>query len=244
MKGWGYLCALLLTAGGSAHAQIALRAAPASDSTFSLFFNSSLSFSHANDPHINRWLKKYGYPTEPHVPTSLNFEAAVMPAASRLLYSVHLSSITNANDLTAFNIGAGLFYAPVKTNSFMLFLGSSFGYHAEIITLYGNLPPTYEDLSVKYNTPLSLRRAGLSIAPLMRFFWYPFHTGNMLQIGITGGAGYALDLNSTWRLGYYSNQHGRYDHFRKLVNKPSDQQKVSEHGFCLSAGLSLRFNLH
>jgi hypothetical protein len=238
MKGWGYLCALLLTAGGSAHAQTA------ADSTFSLFFNSSLGFSHANDPHINRWLKQYGYPGEPHVPTSLNFEAAVLPASSRLLYSVHLSCITNADDLTAFNIGAGLFYAPVKTTRFLLFLGSSLGYHAAIITLYGNLPPSYEDLSVKYNTALSLRRAGLSIAPMLRFFWYPIHPGKMLQIGITGGAGYALDLNSTWRLGYYSNQHGRYDHFRKLVNKPSDQQKVSEHGFCLSAGLSLRFNLH
>src|ERR1700683_605418 len=81
MKGWGYLLVLLLPAGGSAYAQTA------SDSTFSLFFNSSLNFNHANDPHINHWLKEYGYPTEPHVPTSLSFEAAAMPANSRLLYS-------------------------------------------------------------------------------------------------------------------------------------------------------------
>jgi hypothetical protein len=238
MNGWGYLFLLLLTTGGSAYAQTG------PDSTFSLFFNSSLSFNHANDPHINHWLNEYGYPAEPHVPTSLNFEAAAMPANSRLLYSVHLSTITNASDLTSFNLGAGLFFAPVKTQHFMLFFGSSLGYHADIITLYGNLPPAYEDLSVKYNTPLALRRTGLSIAPMMRLFWYPIRLGNVLQIGITGGAGYAVDLNSEWRLGYYSDVHGKYDHFKKLLNKPSDQQKVSEHGFVLSAGLSLRFNLH
>jgi hypothetical protein len=237
MKGWGYLLLLLLPAGGSAYAQ------KGSDSTFSLFFNSSLNFNHANDPHINHWLKEYGYPTEPHVPTSLSFEAAAMPADSRLLYSVHLSTITNASDLTAFNVGAGLFVAPVKTRTFMLFLGGSLGYHADIITLYGNLPPAYEDLSVRYNTPLALRRTGLSIAPMMRLFFYPIRLGSVLQIGITGGAGYAMDLNSMWRLGYYTLDHGKYDHFKKLVNKPSDQHKVSEHGFCLSTGLSLRFNL-
>jgi hypothetical protein len=236
MKGWGFLLVVLLPA-GSAYGQTA------SDSTFSLFFNSSLNFNHANDPHINRWLKEYGYPTEPHVPTSLSFEAAAMPANSRLLYSVHLSTITNASDLTSFNLGGGLFYAPVKTRHFMLFVGTSVGYHADIITLNGNLPPTYEDLSVKYNTPLALRRAGLSVDPMMRFFWYPVRFGSVLQVGVTGGAGYAFDFNSEWRLGYYSNEHGRYDHFKKLVNKPSDQQKVSEHGFVLTAGLSLRFNL-
>jgi len=238
MKGWGYFLLLLLPAGGSAYAQTA------PDSTFSLFFNSSLNFNHANDPHINHWLKEYGYPAEPHVPTSLSFVAAAMPANSRLLYSVHLSTITNANDLTSFNLGAGLYAAPVKTKHFMLFLGGSLGYHADIITLNGNLPPVYEDLSVKYNTPLALRRSGLSIAPMMRLFWYPIRLGSVLQIGLTGGIGYAIDLNSMWRLGYYSDEHGKYDHFKKLLNKPDDQQKVSEHGFCLSTGLSLRFNLH
>src|ERR1700729_4271907 len=129
MKGWVFLFLLLAAAGGSARAQTV------SDSTFSLFFNSSLNFNHANDPHINRWLKQYGYPTEPHVPTSISFEAAAMPANSRLLYSVHLSSITNSSDLTAFNLGGGVFYALVKTQNFMLFFGASAGYHADIITL-------------------------------------------------------------------------------------------------------------
>lgn len=239
MKGWGtLLLLLLLSAGGSVCAQTA------SDSTFSLFFNTSVHFNHANDPHINHWLNEYGYKTQPHVPVSLNFEAAAMPANSRLLYSVHLSTVTNVPDLTAFNLGAGLFFAPVKTSRFMLFLGGSLGYHAEIINLYGNLPPAYEDLSVRYNTPLALRRVGLSIAPMMRIFWFPFRLGKVVQLGIIGGAGYAVDLNTNWRLGYYSADHGRYDHFRKLLNKPSDQHKVSEHGVCLGAGISLRFNLH
>jgi len=35
---------------------------PAKDPGFSLFINSSIGFSHADDPHINRWLRKYGYP--------------------------------------------------------------------------------------------------------------------------------------------------------------------------------------
>lgn len=238
MKGWGSFLVLLLSAGGSAYAQTT------SDTTFSLFFNCSLHFNHANDPHINHWLKEYGYATEPHVPMSLSFEAAAMPANSRLLYSVHLSTITNANYLTAFHLGAGLFAAPVKTRHFLLFLGGSVGYHADIINLNGNLPPAYEDLAVKYNAPLALRRAGVFVAPMMRVFWYPLHFGKVVQLGLTGGAGYVIDWNSMWRLGYYSNDHGKFDHFRKLVNKPSDQQKVSERGFSLSAGVSLRFNLH
>src|ERR1700679_4071463 len=96
MRGWGFLLVVLLPA-GSAYAQTA------SDSTFSLFFNSSLNFNHANDPHINRWLKEYGYPTEPHVPGSINFELAAMPAASPLLYSIKLSTITSANNLSSYD---------------------------------------------------------------------------------------------------------------------------------------------
>jgi hypothetical protein len=252
MKGWGLILIALLTVRASGDAQTlpdAAQSSPTSaqpfpDSTFSLFFNCSMSFTHANDPHLNKWLAQYGYLAEPHVPTSLNFETAAMPADSRLLYSIHLSTITNAKNLTAYSIGAGLFAAPIKTKQFLLFLGGSLGYHADIVSLNGNLPPIYEDLAVKYNTSLSLRRGGLSIAPMMRFFWFPFRLGKVLQIGIIGGAGYAFDLNSNWRLGYYSNEHGRYNHFKRLVNKPSDQHKTSEHGFILDAGISVRFNLH
>jgi hypothetical protein len=235
MRGWGYTLVLLLTACGFADAQ------SPKDSTFSLFFNSSVSFNHANDPHINHWLKQYGYPTEPHVPVSLHFEAGAMPANSRLLYSIHLSTITNASELTAFNVGAGLYFAYIKTAHFLLFAGSSVGYHADIITLNGKLPPAYDTLAVRYNTHLALRRSGVSVAPALRALWFPLRLGNVLQLGITGGAGFAADINSMWRLGYFSSG-VKYEHFKK-ISKPSDQQKVSQYGFFLSAGVSLRFNL-
>lgn len=236
MKRWGYLLVLSLTAWGSAAAQMG------GDSTFSLFFNSTLNFNHANDPHINRWLKEYGYPTEPHVPISLNFEAGAMPANSRILYSVHLSTITNASDLTAFNVGAGFYYAPIKTRRFMVLGGTAIGYHADIINLNGNLPASYEAYAVQYNKNLSLRRSGVSVSPAVRAFWYPIRLGSVLQVGLTGSVGYAVDVNSMWRLGYYSDASGRYDHFRK-IDKPSDQQKVTEHGFFFGGGISLKFNL-
>lgn len=236
MKGWGIGMVLMLTAYAHADAQ-----APR-DSTFSLFFNSSLNFSHANDQHFNHWLTQYGYKPVPRVPISLNFEAGAMPANSRYLYTVHLSTITNASDITAFNVGAGLYYAAIKTGHFLLFAGSSFGYHADIINLNGNLPPAYDSLAVRYHTRLSLRRSGLSFAPSLRLFWYPIRLGNILQVGVIGGAGFAGDVNSMWRLGYYSSTNGKNDHFRK-IGKPGDQQKVSVYGFFFSAGLSLKFNL-
>jgi hypothetical protein len=235
MKLRGYLFAFLLTAGGTAYAQTR------PDSSFSVLLNTGLSFTHANDPHINRWLEKYGYPAEPHVPTSLNFEVAAIPADSRLMYALRISTITSVSNLTSYNIMAGLYAAAVKTKNFLLFAGASAGYHADIIVLNGQLPPDYEALAANYNTPLALRRSGLSLEPAIRAFWYPLHFGTV-QVGVFGGLGYDVDLNSQWRLGTYSNDHGRYSHFKKL-NKPTDQQKVSEHGFSLSSGLSLRLNL-
>jgi hypothetical protein len=237
MKLPGYLLFILLTACGSAFAQTR------ADSSFSLLINSSLSFTHANDPHINGWLEKYGYPPEPHVPTSLNFEVAAIPADSRWMYTLRLSSITSGHDLTSFNLSAGLYASVIKTTCFLLFAGASAGYHADIITLNGKLPTAYQELATQYHTSsLALRRAGLALDPAVRAFWYPVHFKS-LQLGLFGGIGYAFDFNSQWRLGYYSNDHGKYNHFKKL-GKPNDQQKVSEHGFSLTAGLSFRFNLH
>ena len=73
-------------------------------------------------------------------------------------------------------------------------------------------------------------------------FWYPVNI-RMVQIGLYGGLGYDIDFNSRWRLGYYSNEHGKYSHFRGL-GKPSDQKRVSEYGLSYAAGLSFRVNLH
>jgi hypothetical protein len=212
------------------------------DSSFSLFVNSSLSYTHADDVHINRWLAKYGYPTIPRVPSSLNFEFAATPAYSRLLYSIRLSSINSANNLSSFNIMAGLYTAVIKKRSLLLFLGGATGLHRDIITLNGNIPPEYQQVAAQAHGQLALRRAGLCLEPGARLFWYPIHIG-LLQIGVQGALGYDWDINSRWKLGYYTNNHGKYSHFKSL-SKPNDQKKVSEYGLFYSAGISIRANLH
>ena len=236
MKLGGLLLLSLLTA-GTAFSQ------SREDSSFSLRFNTGLSFTHATDPHINRWLEKYGYPTEPHVPCSFNFELAAMPSSSKLLYSVKLSSIKSDRNLSSFNIFGGLYCTLFKTNSFLLFAGAGAGYHSDIIRLNGQLPPEYQRLAARYPFPLALRRIGLFVEPGVRAFWYPisFHS---VQIGAYGGLFYDMYFNSHWRLGYYSNNHGKSGGHFKTLQKPSDQLKVSEYGFCFSAGLSFRFHLH
>jgi hypothetical protein len=236
MKVGVLLWVFILTAPGFAFAQTF------ADSSFSLLFNSGISFTHANDPHINRWLEKYGYPTEPHVPSSLNLEVAAVPAYSRLLYTLRLSTINSGKNLTSFNILGGLYMAMVKKQSFQVYLGLGAGYHDDIVTLNGNMPPDYKLLATQYHTPLALRRTGLFLEPALRAFWFPVRYHNT-QLGLYAGLGYDLDFNSRWGLGYYDNNHGKYDHFRKL-KKPDDQQRVSEYGLAYNAGLSLKVNLH
>jgi hypothetical protein len=250
MKRWfGFLLFLLLPASillltaAAAYSQSPTDRSSRKDSSFSLLINTGLSFTHANDPHINRWLEKYGYPTEPHVPTSFNFEFAAIPASSRLLYSIKLSAINSGRNLTSFKFGAGLYTSLFKTRSFLLFVGAATGYHSDIIRLNGNLPPEYQQLAARYPFPLALRRTGLFLDPGVRAFWYPisFHS---LQLGLYGGLSYDFDFNSHWHLGYYSNNHGKTGSHFKQLNKPADQMKVSEHGICLSSGLSVRIHLH
>jgi hypothetical protein len=236
MKLHGVLVLGWLLVAGSGFAQTR------TDSSFSLYFNPSVSWTHANDVHINRWLQKYGYPTVPNVPSSYNFEIAAMPSFSRLLYDIRLSTINSVNNLSSFNIMAGLYTSAVKTSNFLVFVGAGVGLHRDIITLNGNLPPEYQQLASQIHGQLALRRAGLCLEPGARVIWYPVRLG-VLQIGLLGGLAYDMDINSHWKLGYYSNNHGKYSHF-KGVSRPSDQTKVSEHGFSYSAGLSFRVNLH
>ena len=236
MKVSGLLVLGLLLFSGSAISQ------SRKDSSFSLLFNTGLSYTQTNDEHINHWLSKYGYPTIPKVPSSYNFEIAAIPAYSHLLYSLRLSSINSVNNLSSFNIMGGLYTALVKSKSFLLFVGGATGLHRDIITLNGNLPPEYQQLATQVHSQLALRRAGLRIEPGVKVFWYPLQIG-LLQIGLSGGLAYDVDLNSHWKLGYYSNNHGRYGHF-KTISKPNDQVKVSDHGLTYGAGLSFRFRLH
>lgn len=211
------------------------------DSTFSLLFNGGLSFTHANDPHINRWLTKYGYPTEPHVPSSLHFEISAMPVRSRLMYDIRVSTINSGKNLTSFNLLAGLYAALVKEHNFLLLAGAGIGFHRDIISLNGDMPPEYRQLADQYHKPLGLRRGGLIIEPVLRAFWYPVHIHNV-QLGLFASVGADIDFNSRWRLGYFDNSQGRSSHFKRLI-KPADQRRVSEYGLAYNAGLTLRLHL-
>jgi hypothetical protein len=211
------------------------------DSSFSLLVNTSISFTHANDLHINRWLAKYGYPTEPHVPASLNFELAAIPVSSRILYSLKVSTIISAKNLSSFNLLGGVYKAIIKKRSFMLFAGLGAGYHDDIITLNGDMPPDYKVLAAQYNKQLSLRREGLFVEPAARVFWFPLSYHNV-QLGLVAGLAYDMDINSRWKLGYFDNNDGKYNHFKK-IRKPADQQKVSEFGVAYNIGLNLRIHL-
>lgn len=235
MKSLGFLVFVVLAAAPPAFSQ-----APR-DSSFSLLFNSGVSFTHANDPHINRWLSRYGYPTEPHVPSSVNFEVAAIPAHSRLLYGIRLSTITSGDNLSSYNAVAGVYYAFLRTPHFLLFAGGSAGLHGDIIKLNGNVPTAYKEMAAAHTEPLALRRRGLVLEPGLRALWYPVHIRNV-QLGAYGGLGLDMDFNSRWRLGYYNNDHGKYAHFRGL-GKPSDQIRVSEYGIFYSMGLSARLHL-
>lgn len=230
-----YILAIFLTASGPLFSQ-----APV-DSTFSLMFNGGLSFTHANDPHINRWLAKYGYPTEPHVPSSLHFEISAMPVGSRQMYDVRVSTINSGKNLTSFNLLAGLYTTLIRKHSFLLLAGAGVGFHRDIISLNGQLPPEYAELAARYNKPMGLRRGGLILEPALRAFWFPLSVGK-LQVGLFSSIGVDMDFNSQWRLGYFDNSQGHYSRFKRLI-KPSDQKRVSEYGLAYNLGLSFRLHL-
>ena len=193
MKSLGLLVLVLLAAVGSAFSQVR------QDSSFSLFFNGGISFTHANDPHINRWLEKYGYPTVPHTPTSINFELAAIPTNSRLLYSIRLSTIKSSSNLSSYNAMLGLYTALFKSQTFLLYAGGSVGLHGDIIHLNGAIPVEYQQLD-KYNDPLALRRRGPVLEPAVRALWYPIRI-HSVQIGVYGGLGYDLGLQLTMETG-------------------------------------------
>ena len=247
MKPSGYLLIIslvatsMLAATTHAFSQKPVSTQSPADSTFSVFVNSSISFTHANDPHINKWLAKYHYPTEPHIPSSLNIEVAAMPVASRLMFSVKLSTIISGHNLSSFNLLGGLYTALVKHRNLLILIGAGAGFHRDIITLNGDMPADYKELAQQYNKQLSLHRGGLSLEPALRAFWFPV-TLHQLQLGLFAGLGLDMEFNSPWKLGYYDSNHGEYGRFRKL-KKPADQQRVSEHGLAVNAGLSLHLHI-
>lgn len=211
------------------------------DSTFSLLFNGGLSFTHANDPHINRWLAKYGYPTEPHVPSSLHFEISAMPVGSHQMYDVRVSTINSGKNLTSFNLLVGVYTTLIRAHNFLLLAGGGIGFHRDIISLNGDMPAEYRQYAARYNKPLGIRRGGLIMEPGLRAFWFPIHI-DKLQIGLFASVGADIDFNSRWRLGYFDNSQGRASHFKRL-SKPTDQRRVSEYGLAYNTGLSFRVHL-
>jgi hypothetical protein len=236
MKLAGLLLIFFLAASVTALSQ------PAADPRFPIFFNSGIGFTHAHDQKINSWLKKYGYPQEPSVPSSYNFELGAMPVNSPLLYTIRLTTINTLQNLSSYSFSLGLYRALVNRRKLMVFAGGSLGYHDDIINLDGSVPESYHNPSVPADSQLALRRSGLFLSPGARLAWYPIGIRNV-QLGVTTALGYDLDFNSRWRLGYYSDDHGKYEHFKE-IDKPADQQRVTEHGFSFGAGLSLRVNLH
>jgi hypothetical protein len=219
-----------------------VRAQAPGDSTFSLLVNTSTSYSHASDPHINRWLKKYRYPGEPSLPANLNLEIAAIPVSSRIMYSLRISMILSTHNLSSMNLFGGVYDGIVKTRTILLFAGMGAGYHTDMITLNGEMPADYKVIATQYRRQLSLHRAGLFVEPAMRAFWYAIHYHN-LRLGLFAGLGYDMNFNSHWKLGYYENRGGKYSHFKKIRN-PADQQNVSEYGFSYSVGLSLQIIFH
>jgi hypothetical protein len=247
----GVLAILLLAGAGGLRAQEVNSSEQASsgsvidrrkDSSFSVFVDAGIGFSHANDAHINRWLAKYNYPTEPRVPSSLHIAVDAMPVRSRLMYSIRISTILNGRNLSSYNLMGGLYTALVANPQFLLLIGAGAGFHKDIITLNGDLPADYQALARQYNTQLSLHRTGLFLEPAVRAFWYPI-SGKVWQLGIFGSAGFDMDINSQWKLGYYNNNHGEYGRFTKL-KKPADQKKVSEHGIAFCSGISARLHFY
>ena len=211
------------------------------DSSFSILVDAGVGFTHANDAHMNKWLAKYNYPTEPHVPASLHIGIDAMPARSLMMYSIRLSTILSGHNLSSYNFMGGAYTAIVSQRKLLVVVGAGAGFHRDIITLNGQLPPDYQALAAQYGKQLSLHRAGLYLEPAIRGFWYPV-TRKFWQLGFFGSAGFDMDINSSWKLGYYDNNHGEYGRFRKL-KMPADQKKVSEHGLAISGGLSFRLHL-
>lgn len=232
MKRYGFIFFLFLVSPALGLAQ--------KDSAFAIFFNSNIGFSRAEDPHINKWLTRYGYKPEPRNPANLQFELAAIPVSSRTMFSLRAAAIVSGQSLFSLNLMAGLYESFFSNRHFLFLAGLGAGMHTDRINLNGDMPPDYLALARLYNKQLSLRRNGFIAEPALRSFWFPI-TCHHLRLGLFSDLGYDIDWNSGWKLGYYK-QGGEYGRFQKL-KKPADQQKSSAHGWALDAGLTASLHL-
>ncbi len=211
------------------------------DSTFTILFNSNIGFSRAEEPHINRWLKKYGYEPERPTPAYLQFEMAAIPVFSRTLYSLRFSALISGQDLFSMNLMAGAYHSFIYHPRFQLYGGMAIGRHSDRITLNGNMPPDYTVLAAQVNKQLMLSRNGFVMEPALRSFWYAVSV-RKLRVGLFADLGYDIDMNSKWKLGYYKAGGNAYGRFKNLKS-PSDQRKASACGWALNTGISIGLSL-
>ncbi len=204
--------------------------------SYSLMFNVSTTFYTARDTRINSFLTKYNYTKPQDVPVGLRFEIALMPSGGKMVYSINAGTIISNQDIVTADMSLGVYRRLVETKNFWILAGVSVGEHLDRIVLNGELPPSFDSLSQKYNTTLSLHRDGIIIEPATKFFWYPFKT-KKAQLGLFGGVYYDFDFNSHWRVGYYPENSMTF----KNLRKPTNVATVHEFGWVFSSGLSICF---
>jgi hypothetical protein len=203
---------------------------------YSLMFNISTIFYTAKDTRINNFLRKYNYTQPQDVPVGLRFEIAAIPSGGKMLYGINAGTIISNQDIVTADISIGAYRRFFETKNFWILAGISIGEHFDRIVLNGELPPSFDSLSKKYNTTLSLHRDGVIIEPATKFFWYPFKT-KKTQLGLFTGVYYDFDFNSRWRIGYYPENSMTF----KNLRKPTSVATVHEFGWVFSSGLSICF---
>jgi hypothetical protein len=208
------------------------------DSAFLILFNTSTVFFTAKDSRIKNFLGKYGYTPPKDIPMGIQFELAVVPSKSKMMYRVNAATIVSKQDIVTADFSLGAYRRFFETKNLWVLAGIAFGVHYDRIVLNKGLPPSFDSLANQYDRTLSLHRVGFITEPSAKIFWYPLQTNNF-QLGLFAGIGYDLDFNSKWKLGYY-NQNGSYTTFKK-IKKTTNVLTLHEYGWVLSAAISACF---
>ncbi len=208
------------------------------DSTFSLLFNASTVFYTAKDSRINSFLNKYGYTPPQDVPMGIRFEIAVVPAESKMMYSINAATVVSRQSIVTADFSIGAYRRFLEGKNFSVLGGLALGLHYDRIVLNGNLPPSFDSIADLYDKTLSLHRTGFVAEPAIKFFWYPLQWPKF-KLGMFAGVGYDFDFNSQWKLGYY-NKNGTYTTFHR-IHGSTDVKTHHEYGFAFNAGLTACF---
>jgi hypothetical protein len=206
------------------------------DSAIVSVINASVPFHSTQDTRINKFLNKYGYIPQRPIQVGAQLELAVIPFRSQMMYGISGEVIVSRQSVASADFSVSAFRRFFETKNFSAFAGLALGGHLDRIVLNGNLPPSFDSLANQYDKVLSLHRKGLIIEPATKLFWYPFQKRNA-EFGIFCTAGYDLDLNTRWRLGYYDPNNPT---FRKLKTS-TGIQSVRGAGWILIPGLSVGF---